>query len=147
MPHRILLHRRNQFKPFATPTGPGETIFLVNQLSFTNRKAGTMMPPPSISRLAYAVPQPIMGIAAKVLELSSLPQGINCHYEKLQILHERPWTVGYNAFKQAITEIAILNSSRARCAPPRNTHTIIICVPSLPTSFAPSVSYRLLRAI
>jgi len=40
-----------------------------------------------------------MSIAAKVLDLPSLPQGSRAHSEKL--LHQRHWIVGHNSLKEA----------------------------------------------
>ena len=45
-----------------------------------------------------------MSFAAKVLDLSTLPQGSQSHYEKL--LHKRHWTVGRNSSKEAISALA-----------------------------------------
>jgi len=73
-----------------------------------------------------------MHFAAKVLDLSYLPQGSRSHYEKL--LHERHWSIGHNSCKEASTAsdrrtllTCSLCSSPDRCEADTYDHVFCLC--------------------
>jgi len=75
--------------------------------------------------------------AAKVLDLSYLPQGSRSHYEKL--LHERHWSIGHNSCKEDSTAserrallTCSLCSSPDRCEDDTYDHVFRLCPSPLP---------------